>query len=76
MKAAQKKVTIPESEQVRIEATQTLVERLGVTKAALFIRDNLSQKTDYIAMKEQLFGKMSVDEAFEQTRETTEEADS
>jgi hypothetical protein len=70
MKAAHKKVIIPDSEQVRVEATQTLVERLGVSKAALFIRDNLSQKTDYTAMKEQLFGKLSSDEVLEKMERT------
>ena len=70
MKPVQKKVIIPDSEQVRVEATQTLVERLGIAKAALFIRDNLAQKTDYTAIKKQLFDKLSAAEVFEQMKQS------
>jgi hypothetical protein len=70
MKPVQKKVIIPDSEQVRIEATQTLVEQLGIAKAAFFIRDNLAQKTDYAAIKKQLFDKLSAAEVFEQMKQS------
>jgi hypothetical protein len=69
MKPVQKRVVIPDSEQVRVEATQTLVERLGIAKAALFIRDNLAQKTDYTAIKKQLFDKLSAVEVFERMKQ-------
>jgi len=64
MKRAIKKLVIPDSEQVRTEATETLVKELGVAKAALFIRDNLAQKTDYLSIKERLFNKMPAAEIY------------
>ena len=41
-----KNLTVPSSEEVRIEAVQTLIKRMGTTKAAIFIRETISQKTD------------------------------
>jgi hypothetical protein len=53
---------IPNSSSVRSEAVNILVQQLGLGKAALFIRENLSQPTDYLELKEQLFGEMTVDQ--------------
>jgi hypothetical protein len=69
MKPTQKKVSIPDSEQVRTEATKTLIEQLGMAKAALFIRNNLAQKADYTAIKRRLFGKLSAAEIYEQMKQ-------
>jgi hypothetical protein len=65
MKRAIKKLVIPDSEQVRTEAMQTLVKELGIAKAALFIRDNLAQKTDYLSIKERLIGKLTAAEIYQ-----------
>ncbi len=70
MKRAHNKLVIPDSEQVRTEAAETLVERLGVAKAALFIRDNLARKTDYLTIKDHLFGKLSAEEIYSQIKKT------
>ncbi len=53
-------VSVPKSHDVRCEAIQALVERLGIGKAAFFIRETMSQPVDYIKVKEQLFGNMTV----------------
>jgi len=55
-----KGLVIPNSALVRSEAIQTLVERLGIGKAAFFIRETMSQPLDYLEMKDQLFGAMTV----------------
>ncbi|MEI6611099.1 MAG: hypothetical protein WCO53_15350 [Deltaproteobacteria bacterium] len=49
-----KKLMIPSSEEVRSEAVQTLIKRMGITKAAIFIRETQSQKIDYLKVKDQL----------------------
>ncbi|HNY51289.1 MAG TPA: hypothetical protein PLV50_12875 [Smithella sp.] len=54
-----KKIIMPSSEEVRSEAVQTLITRMGITKAAIFIRENMAQKTDYLKMKNELFGGKS-----------------
>ena len=62
--AAPKNVTLPTGSQVKTEAVQTIIERMGITKAALFLRETLSQPVDYLAMKDQMFAKTSAAEIF------------
>ena len=61
---APKNVTLPTGSQVKTEAVQTIIERMGITKAALFLRENMSQPVDYLAMKDQMFAKTSAAEIF------------
>ena len=51
---------IPSGEEVRSEAIQTLIKRMGITKAAIFIRENMAQKMDYLKAKNELFSGKSV----------------
>jgi hypothetical protein len=50
-----KEFLVPSSEEVRSEAVQMLIKRMGITKTAIFIRENMAQKTDYLKIKEELF---------------------
>ena len=59
-----KALTIPKSEEVRSEAIETLIERLGITKAAFFIREAMSQKVDYLKIKEGLLGGKTASELY------------
>ena len=54
-----KTLMVPSSEEVRSEAVQTLIKRMGITKAAIFIRETMSQKTDYLKVKDELFAGKS-----------------
>lgn len=54
--AKQLKLVVPRTESVKYEAVQILINGLGFTKAAFFIRENLSNQDDYLKMKEKLFG--------------------
>ena len=58
-KAAKLNVTLPMGGQVKTEAVQTIIERMGITKAAVFLRETMSQPTDYLVLKEKLFAKTS-----------------
>ena len=59
--ATAKKIIVPSAEEVRIEALKTLIQRMGITKAAVFIRESLAQKTDYLEVKDRLFsGKTAI----------------
>ena len=51
---AAKKLMVPSSEDVRSEAVQTLIKRMGITKAAIFMRENMAQKMDYLKIKDEL----------------------
>jgi hypothetical protein len=56
MSPAKLKLVVPRSECVKDEAVQIRVNQLGLTKTAFFIRENLSSQTDYLEMKQELFG--------------------
>ena len=63
-----KKIMVPSSEEVRIEAVQTLIKRMGTTKAAIFIREAMSQKTDYLKTKDELFAGKSAAQLYEEIK--------
>jgi len=53
-------VPVPNSDDIRYEAISALIEHLGICKAAFFIREMMSQPVDYLKVKEQLFGDLTV----------------
>lgn len=48
---------LPDIRGLKTEVIEVIVKNFGITKAAFFIRDMLSQKTDYLEIKERLFGE-------------------
>ena len=68
MKTSLKKVQIPNGDQIRSEALQTVISQLGVTKAAFFIRETLSGPTDYLKLKNDLFKGLTATEIYEQVK--------
>jgi hypothetical protein len=63
-----KKLMVPSSEEVRTEAIQTLIKRMGITKAAIFIRENMAQKMDYLKVKDELFAEKSAAKLYEKIK--------
>ena len=63
-----KKLMVPSSEEVRSEAVQTLIKRMGITKAAIFIKENMAQKTDYLRVKDELFAGKSATDLYEEIK--------
>ena len=59
-----KAIEIPTTNEVRIEAITLLIDNLGLAKAAIFIREQFSQKTDYLITKQKIFNEKSVDEIY------------
>ena len=53
---------MPYSEDVRSEGVHALVKQMGITRAAMFIRENMSHKDDYLNIKAELFGESSVND--------------
>ncbi len=64
-----KELMVPSSGEVRSEAVQTLIKRMGITKAAIFIRENMAQKTDYLKVRDELFAGKSVANLYEEIKE-------
>ena len=59
-----KNLIVPSSEEVRSEAIQTIIKRLGITKSAIFIRETMAQRTDYLKIKDQMFADKSADQVY------------
>ncbi len=65
-----KKLTIPDSEAVKQEGIQILIEQMGFAKAAVFIRSALYQKgLDYLQLKDERFGHLSVAEIVQEMQD-------
>jgi hypothetical protein len=62
---------IPKSDETRREAIETIIERLGITKAAFFIRENISDKVDYLKLKQEMFGKRTASELYSEIKKMT-----
>lgn len=63
-----KKLIVPSSEAVRSEAVQTIIKRMGITKAAVFIRENMAQKMDYLKTKDELFAGKSTAQLYKEIK--------
>lgn len=48
--------TLPDTKYIKSEVIDVIVKNLGITKAAFFLRENMSQKIDYLEIKKNLFG--------------------
>jgi hypothetical protein len=57
-------VILPKNDSVKTEAVQTVIDRMGITKAAIFLRETMSQPTDYLALKQNMFGKTPASELY------------
>jgi hypothetical protein len=57
-------LTLPDMKHVKSEAVDTLFKTLGLTKAAIFIRENLFQKTDYLEIRDKIFGDKNAAELY------------
>lgn len=66
---ADKILTIPKISDIRAEAIQTIIDRLGITKAAFFLRESMSQKVDYLRVKDELFTGKTAEEIYAEIKE-------
>ncbi|MEK6681010.1 MAG: hypothetical protein AABY79_03500 [Nitrospirota bacterium] len=64
-----KSESLPDIKILKSEAIDAIVKNLGITKAAFFIRETISQKTDYLEIKEKLFGKKTAAELYNEILE-------
>jgi hypothetical protein len=64
------KLTIPIGADVRSEAVRALIKDLGLAKAAMFLRETVAGKTDYVQAKDGLFAAKNASDIF---REIIEE---
>lgn len=58
--------SLPDTKVLKSEVIEAIVKSLGITKAAFFIRENISQKADYLEIKKKLFGKKTAAEFYKE----------
>jgi hypothetical protein len=63
-KTAKCNVTLPLGGQIKAEAVQAVIERMGITKAAIYLRETMAQPVDYIVLKEKLFSNTSAENLY------------
>lgn len=63
-KTAKCNVTLPLGGQIKTEAVQAVIERMGITKAAIFLRETMAQPVDYLSLKEKLFSNISAEDVY------------
>ena len=58
--------TLPDTKFIKSEVIDVIVKNLGITKAAFFLRETMSQKTDYLEIKKKLFGDKTARELYKE----------
>ncbi len=56
--------TLPDIRALKSEVVEMIVKNFGITKAAFFLREILSQKMDYLKIKNKLFGEKTSAELY------------
>lgn len=58
--------TLPDTKFIKSEVIDVIVKNLGITKTAFFLRETMSQKTDYLEIKKKLFGDKTARELYKE----------
>ncbi len=56
--------TLPDTKFIKSEVIDVIVKNLGITKTAFFLRETMSQKTDYLEIKKKIFGDKTARELY------------
>lgn len=59
-----KTYALPDTKYLKSEVVNVIVKNLGITKSAFFLRETMSQKTDYLEIKKKLFGDKTARELY------------
>lgn len=60
---------LPDIRGLKTEVIEGIVKDVGITKAAFFLREVMFQKTDYLKIKDKLFGGKSSEELYSEISE-------
>jgi hypothetical protein len=61
--------SLPSQSSLNHEAIQTLIEHMGIAKAVMFLSDKLSQPTDYLQIKDRIFGGETTESVYQKVIE-------
>lgn len=56
--------TLPDTKFIKSEVIDVIVKNLGITKTAFFLRETMSQKTDYLEIKNKILGDKTARELY------------
>lgn len=68
-----KDLKVPVNREVRNEVVATIIDRLGIAKAASFFRETMSQKVDYLKVREKIFGEKTASELYTEIKKSKSE---
>ncbi|OGW27944.1 MAG: hypothetical protein A2X59_11595 [Nitrospirae bacterium GWC2_42_7] len=57
---------LPDTKFIKSEVIDVIVKKLGITKTAFFLRETMSQKTDYLEIKKKLFEDKTAAELYKE----------
>jgi hypothetical protein len=63
-----RKLTVPTDEEIRRTGVEAVIRSLGIARAAMFFRKTVSQKLDYLELKEELFGDRTVSDLYREIK--------
>lgn len=58
--------SLPDIRVLKTEVLEMIVKSFGITKSAFFVREMVSQKTDYLEIKDKLFGNKTSKELYKE----------
>jgi hypothetical protein len=71
MKTA-KTLIVPKTDEIRKQGIKVIVERMGLAGAAFFLRETMAQSVDYLELKNQLFGNMTVADIYQEIKKSVD----
>ncbi len=64
---------LPDIRELKSEAIEVIIKSFGITKAAFFLKEMMSQKRDYLEIKDKLFGEKTAKELYNEICEWKKE---
>lgn len=71
MMKASKKLIVPKTDELRKQGIKVIVEQMGIAGAAFFLRETMAQEVNYLEIKSQLFGNMTVADIYREINKSS-----
>ncbi|GAB4176206.1 MAG: hypothetical protein Fur006_07070 [Coleofasciculaceae cyanobacterium] len=68
---ASKKLIVPKTDELRKQGIKVIVEQMGIAGAAFFLRETMAQEVNYLEIKSQLFGNMTVADIYREINKSS-----
>ncbi|HBB30663.1 MAG TPA: hypothetical protein DDZ80_20845 [Cyanobacteria bacterium UBA8803] len=68
---ASKKIIVPKTDELRKQGIKVIVEQMGIAGAAFFLRETMAQEVNYLEIKSQLFGNMTVADIYREINKSS-----